>query len=80
MKFNFKFYIKNCFTNIIKFGKIKSNYFKLKKILKKLNIFLNTFFKKKICLYLIKLKYKKGDRSLIGEIGFFSKIKNIYLK
>ncbi|ATX33382.1 hypothetical protein CUN91_00225 [Candidatus Carsonella ruddii] len=81
MKYNFKKkFINNCFFNLIKFGKIKSNYFKLKKNKIKIFILLNNYFKKKIFFYLIKIGYRKGDCSLIGELGVFNYYNNNILK
>ncbi|WP_433927952.1 hypothetical protein [Candidatus Carsonella ruddii] len=73
MKYNFnKMFLNNCFINLIKFGKIKSNYFRLKKIFKNIIIVTNNYFKKKVKIYLIKINYKKGDCSLLGEIGILN--------
>ncbi|MGK2931111.1 MAG: hypothetical protein ACSLEG_00770 [Candidatus Carsonella ruddii] len=69
MKFNFNYYIKNIFINIIKYNKIRSNYYKIKKNINKIYKLLKKYFKKKIKLYFLKINYKKGDRSLVGEIG-----------
>ncbi|MFI4870026.1 MAG: hypothetical protein ACH6QM_00110 [Candidatus Carsonella ruddii] len=79
MKFNFNYYIKNIFINIIKYNKIKSNYYKIKKNIKKIYKLLKKYFKKKIKMYFLKIKYKKGDKSLIGELGIlnFSVLKTI---
>ncbi|MFI4883821.1 MAG: hypothetical protein ACH6QK_00345 [Candidatus Carsonella ruddii] len=72
MKFNSNFYVKNIFINIIKYNKIKSNYYKIKKNIKKIYKLLKNYFKKKIKIYFLKIKYKKGDKSLIGEIGILN--------
>ncbi|MGK2916108.1 MAG: hypothetical protein ACSLEH_00745 [Candidatus Carsonella ruddii] len=72
MKYNFNNYVRNIFINIIKYNKIKSNYYKIKKNIKKIYKLLKNYFKKKIKIYFLKLKYKKGDNSLIGEIGILN--------
>ncbi|UNB92027.1 hypothetical protein ACJEC8_00375 [Candidatus Carsonella ruddii] len=79
MKYNFNFFIKEVFTNVIKYGKVKINYFRLKKIIKKIFFLLKKNFNNKIKVYLIKIKYKKGDCSLLGEFGIknFLHFKNI---
>ncbi|XOD38938.1 MAG: hypothetical protein ACAF48_00905 [Candidatus Carsonella ruddii] len=77
MKYNFKkIFIINCYLNLLKFGKIKSNYYKLKKNKVKIIILLNNYFKKKNFFYLIKIGYKKGDCSLIGEFGILNYYNN----
>ncbi|WP_211119133.1 hypothetical protein [Candidatus Carsonella ruddii] len=62
---------------MLKYGKIKSNYFRLKKIKKKI-IKLFTKIKKKC--YLIKLFNRKGDNVLIGEIGVYNYYINKVIK
>ncbi|BCG49373.1 hypothetical protein [Candidatus Carsonella ruddii] len=74
MKYSFKKkFIICCFKNLIKFGKIKSNYYRLKNSIKKLSNLLKQYFKKKIFLYLLKIKIIKGNGVLLGEIGIYSK-------
>ncbi|XZR52547.1 MAG: hypothetical protein ACM3Q7_00885 [Candidatus Carsonella ruddii] len=80
MKYNFNVFKKNCLKDLLKFGKIKSNFIRLKKVLKFLNFFLLKYFKKKIKLFLVKLFYKKGDFSLVGELSFSFYKKTYYLK
>ncbi|WMC19222.1 MAG: hypothetical protein NVS84_00890 [Candidatus Carsonella ruddii] len=80
MKYNFNVFKKNCLKNLLKFGKIKSNFIRLKKIFKFLNFFLFKYFNKKIKLSLIKLFYKKGDFSLVGELSFSFYKKKYFLK
>ncbi|WMC19820.1 MAG: hypothetical protein NVS86_00890 [Candidatus Carsonella ruddii] len=80
MKYNFNSFKKNCLKNLLKFGKIKSNFIRLKKILKFINFFLFNYFKKKVKLFLIKLFYKKGDLSLVGELSFCFFKKKRFLK
>ncbi|BFI90965.1 hypothetical protein [Candidatus Carsonella ruddii] len=80
MKYNFDFFKNNCLKNLIKFGKIKSNFFRLKKIIKYIHYSLYKYYKKKIKIYLIKLFYKKGDFSLVGELSFSFYKKNFFLK
>ncbi|AFP83807.1 ribosomal protein L17 [Candidatus Carsonella ruddii CS isolate Thao2000] len=72
-------FINNCFCNLLKYGKIRSNFFKLKKIKKKMFKFLFFFLKKNFFVYLIKIKNRKGDNSLIGELGFIFKKYNNFL-
>ncbi|XZR52956.1 MAG: hypothetical protein ACM3Q5_00885 [Candidatus Carsonella ruddii] len=80
MKYNFNVFKQNCLKNLLKFGKIKSNFFRLKKIFKFLNYSLFNYFNKKIKLFLIKLFYKKGDFSLVGEVSFSFYKKKYFLK
>ncbi|MFI4883654.1 MAG: hypothetical protein ACH6QQ_00365 [Candidatus Carsonella ruddii] len=79
MKFNFNYYVRNIFINIIKYNKVKSNYYKIKKSIKKIYKLLKKYFKEKVKIYFLKVKYKKGDKSLVGEIGIlnFTMIKKI---
>ncbi|AFP84181.1 ribosomal protein L17 [Candidatus Carsonella ruddii HT isolate Thao2000] len=79
MKYNFKNFKNECFKNIIKYGKIKSNYNRLKKIYVHINSYLLKYFNN-IKVYLIKLKYKKGDYTLLGELGIIFFYKKKFLK
>ncbi|AGS06650.1 hypothetical protein [Candidatus Carsonella ruddii] len=73
MKYNIrKKFIICCFKNLIKFGKIKSNYYKLKNSIKKILNLLRQYFKKEIFLYLLKVKIIKGNGVLLGEIGIYN--------
>ncbi|MGP4128210.1 MAG: hypothetical protein ACTXNS_00860 [Candidatus Carsonella ruddii] len=80
MKYNFNVFKKNCLENLLKFGKIKSNFIRLKKVFKFLSFFLLNYFNKKIKLSLTKLFYKKGDFSLVGELSFSFYKKKKFLK
>ncbi|AFP84001.1 hypothetical protein [Candidatus Carsonella ruddii] len=80
MKYNFNFFKKECIKNIIKYGKIKSNYKRLKKVFFFLNCYLIKYFNKNIKTYLVKLYYKKGDNTLLGEFGVLFFYKKKFLK
>ncbi|AFP84361.1 hypothetical protein [Candidatus Carsonella ruddii] len=78
MTYNFfKIYLKNIYLSLLKYSKIKSNYFKLKKIKKKL---IKLFTKTNKKCYLIKLNNRKGDNSIIGEFGIYNYYINKIIK